>query len=426
MKEFVDVLDEAVAQLRDGDEVDSVLVAFPTDAPALAPLLESAAALAQLHEVEMPARADLAADRYHFLEQAAQLRERTTSPSFTHLSPWAVSPGLLARLKTWTQKTLRWPFPPRTEERQPMFALLAKIIVIAALGLGAAGGTVAAAAGSLPDTALYPVKLGVEELRMALTGDPVEQAELAMEQVQARLGELQKLMVRGVEPTEETMNRFHVQLQNALQKMAQLEDDEELKGLLQQTREQIRVQENELEEVKLQLHVRAQAQAKLGIIEETLALTAGDLEAGLVDPALYRHRYAEGRPEDAPEQPDVEPPAALQQKGPAGDATGPQEPVRQQQDNGPSDARPEDLEEPVRNREEVGPQPEEPGVPVQNQEGEGNGPAEEAPGSGEPIQNENQNEYKNQNENSQDIQSQEQEQQQNQGPTSETAGGKGG
>jgi hypothetical protein len=398
MKEFVDVLDEAVSQLRDGDEVNKVLVTFPTDAPELAPLLESVAALTQLAPVEMPARADLAADRYHFLEQAEQLRTRGAAVRSANFAGLAISPGLFARLKMWTQKTFRWPFPARTEERRPMFALLVKMIVIAAIGLGVAGGTVAAASESLPDTALYPVKIGIEDVRLALANGPADEAELTMAFVQERVQEMRQLALAGEVPTEALMNRFHVQLQTALRHMAQIDDDAELTGLMLQTRQQIMAEVNDLAQTQLQ--VREQARVRLEEAQGALVRAGDDIDAGIAEPALYRYRYAENRPEDAPDQPDVLPPPViqqenqLQQQGPSENAPGPQNgvapgetPLRNQEDNGPSENRPDFRGDPERDRQESGPNPESPagtGEPVQNQYRKGSGDST-AP-AGEPDQ----------------------------------------
>lgn len=389
--DLAEILDQAVTRLRDGEERESVLAAFPSHAPALAPLLESAAAFAYLQPVTLPHRTELAADRRVFLEQAAQWRRQV------ELRNRAVSASPLARLKAWTLERLRWPLTARTEENRRMYALLAKVLVIAALGLGAAGGTVAAAAGSLPDSALYPLKIGIEEARLSLANDPAAEAELAMSFVQERVREMKELALKGEVPDEPLMTRFHLQLQTSLQQAAQVDDDDALNGLLQRTRQQLRAQENELAQTQAQMReqVREQAREQLRLAEQALAQARAEVEAGLAEPALYRWRHTDARPEDAPEQPEVLPPPDVRyeepQQGPAGDAPGPQvgpdgAPVRNQQDYGPSDNRPEDLDAPLREREENGPPadaPAGPGTPAQNQQQNG------APAS-EPAKKQNQ------------------------------------
>jgi hypothetical protein len=399
--DFLDILDEAATRLRDGEPLDSVLVAYPGFAAVLAPLLESAAYLAQLQAVSRPKRVEDAADRRIFLEQAAHCRQQK-EPAIL-----PVSPSLLARLNAWRQERLRWPATRRLQENRPMFALLVKIIVIAALGLGAAGGTVAAAAGSLPDSALYPVKIGVEDVRLSLAGGPAEEAELAMAFVQERVREMQEIALKGDAPDEALMTRFHLQLQTTLQQAAQVDDDEELNGLLQRLQQRLRAEENELATAQARLQIHEQVRERLQIAEQALKQAGDGVAAGIGEPALYRYRYAYGRPADLPPQPDVVPPAEepvqnqMQQRQgvPAGEANGPQggqetAPVRSQEQKGDLDRK-----------QDHGGQPE--GAPAGPA-----GPANNQNGQGEPADEPAQQQYQNQNQN------QDQNQNQQQGPSS--------
>lgn len=275
-----------------------------------------------------------------------------------------------------------------------MFALLAKIVVVIAVGLSAAGGTVAAAAGSLPDSALYPVKIGVEDIRLSLAEEPAEQAKLAMEFAGERLQELQQMALQGVAPTDEVMNRLHVQLQTALQKTAQIEDDEELLGLLQQLRQQIRLQEEELAEMPVPVQARVRAQIQKAQEELSVALAA--VEDGLQDVGQYRWRHAENRPDDAPPQPEMLPqpetPAVNQFRhgAPAEEVeeTEVDEPEEETSPE-PKGAQKGDLErdriQDQTNRPEDAPGG--PAGPVQDGPGE---PVQEPGQPGEPVQNKNQ------------------------------------
>lgn len=381
-EQFEEILDQAATRLRDGEGFDRVLVSFPAHAPALLPLLEGVAAMASLQPVEMPGRIALAADRRAFLEQAAQLRAKP------------VSAGPVARLIAWTKQTVLRTDAARTKETRPMFALLAKILVIIAVGVTAAGGTVAAAADSMPDSALYPVKIGVENVRLALASGPAEEAELAMAFVQERVQEMRELALAGEAPSAEVMNRFHEQLQTALRQAAQIEDDEALVGLLQQTRQQIRYQENEL--LGTQPKVQEQARVRLQQAEEELSAALVAIEEGLANVELYRWRYTHNRPEDAPEQPEMsplpDPPVQYEQQHrqgqpeepPAGEQPGQNEaPVQSQEQNGELDR---DRQQDRTNQPEgvpAGPQ-----GPVQNQNQQRQGaPAEDPAGQQQQQQN---------------------------------------
>ena len=74
-----------------------------------------------------------------------------------------------------------------------MNALFARAIATAVVLFGLGSGTVALANDSLPDAPLYPVKLMLEETRMAMADNPVEQATLQTELAQVRLEEMTRL-----------------------------------------------------------------------------------------------------------------------------------------------------------------------------------------------------------------------------------------
>lgn len=74
---------------------------------------------------------------------------------------------------------------------------MARIILAIVLALCAAGGgTVYAAQGSLPGDALYPLKLGTEQVMMWL-GDDVAKAERALRFAERRVGEMEALAEKG-------------------------------------------------------------------------------------------------------------------------------------------------------------------------------------------------------------------------------------
>lgn len=75
---------------------------------------------------------------------------------------------------------------------------MASVILVIVLTLSAVGGgTVYAAQDSLPGDALYPVKLGAEQIRMMLPGDDVVKAERALSFAERRVGEMVALVEKG-------------------------------------------------------------------------------------------------------------------------------------------------------------------------------------------------------------------------------------
>jgi len=75
---------------------------------------------------------------------------------------------------------------------------MASVILVIVLTLSAlGGGTAYAAQDSLPGDALYPVKLGTEQIIMMLPGDDVVKAERALSFAERRVGEMEALTEKG-------------------------------------------------------------------------------------------------------------------------------------------------------------------------------------------------------------------------------------
>jgi hypothetical protein len=75
---------------------------------------------------------------------------------------------------------------------------MARIVLVIVLALSAMGeGTVYAAQNSLPGDALYPVKLGTEQIIMMLPGDDVVRAERALSSAEQRVEEMEALAENG-------------------------------------------------------------------------------------------------------------------------------------------------------------------------------------------------------------------------------------
>lgn len=81
-------------------------------------------------------------------------------------------------------------------ERRPT-SMLARVLIALGIVLGSTLGTVQAAQSSLPGSALYPVKLRVEDLRMAGTQDPRHRIERFLEVAEECLEKAEQLTERG-------------------------------------------------------------------------------------------------------------------------------------------------------------------------------------------------------------------------------------
>jgi len=96
--------------------------------------------------------------------------------------------------------------------RQPMVAWLIVLLLMATL-LGSTG---VAAAASLPDTPLYPLKLAGEQARGWLIWDAAAQAEWQLARVRTRVDEINRLLAQGRLPSRQALARIQEQLATAL------------------------------------------------------------------------------------------------------------------------------------------------------------------------------------------------------------------
>lgn len=181
-----------------------------------------------------------------------------------------------------------------------MNAIFARVIATALVLFGLGGGTVAMANESLPDTPLYPVKLMLEETRMARAGNPGEQASLQTELAQVRLEEMARLALAGETIGEAQLVQLQTHLQTALQLAAQT-GDPELVGLLNQVQTMLQ----NMQQTMAQLG--EPVQAMLGEAQLIMNQYQEQAQAGLADPQMFRWRQAQGE--------DGEPAGSREQNG---------------------------------------------------------------------------------------------------------------
>ena len=283
-----DTLDLALERLRSGEPLSAILADYPAEAEQLDPLLETAATLDNIPPVIMPAPVDLQADRADFLAQVINLQQQ------------AVSPGLFGRLKEGIVHKLPWLTldVAYSEGRQRrMSTLVIKAMLVFGLLFGSAGATAAMAANSLPDSPLYPVKLAMEDARLAVTSNPAQQAALHLAMARERTQEMAQQALKGEVPGEATLSRLQRHLNYALQLAGQL-PDKEMAGILTQAREMTQNQAQQMSQTQAQ--VREPAQESLGYANQLLNQVCREAEGGLEDPVAFRNRFGQNRPDEAP------------------------------------------------------------------------------------------------------------------------------
>jgi hypothetical protein len=201
------------------------------------------------------------------------------------------------------------------KERSPMLALAIKLVLVLAVMLGGAGVTAVAAQNSLPNEALYPVKLFMEEVQWGSAVNAEAQIDVQLDHAQQRVREMAQLTDRGTVIPSEVPVRLQTQLQAALQVAAQL-DDQALSAALDHIQLRLRDQLREMEQLHLGEAVQALTQA------QALA------QLGQQDPQAFRARCGHGRPADAPPQSVMTPRADPSRTPPGPHATMTPQPSR--------------------------------------------------------------------------------------------------
>lgn len=163
-RKFETVLDECLGSIQAGESVEVCLARYPEDAEALRPLLSLATAV---HGMPLPRPNPLAvhASRQRMLLAVSERDARQP---------------LLAGLFAWP-----W-----------LRATLALAVLILVVGFGSRG-LVTVSAGSLPGDNLYPVKRFAENVRYALTLDPVARQQLEAEFAAEREKEVRAVLDSG-------------------------------------------------------------------------------------------------------------------------------------------------------------------------------------------------------------------------------------
>jgi len=160
-KEFNNILDECLERLLVGGEtLEQCLQRYPERAAELKPLLETALVVKEASALQ-PRAEFKARARYQF---GSALREKA-SPVSRRLFGW---------MPQW-----------------------ATVVVMTLVLMLAGGGLMTAAAGSMPDSFLYPVKLATEEVQLVLAPSEMDMARLYADFADRRVAEIVYMAEQG-------------------------------------------------------------------------------------------------------------------------------------------------------------------------------------------------------------------------------------
>jgi hypothetical protein len=185
-EKFNDILNECLDRLFKGDSVERCLQDYPEQASELEPLLRTAVA-ARVFSTVQPRSEFKARARYQFQSALRDMEAK----------------------KSRRRSFFNWQWRPQLQTGWAV-SLVAAIAVV----LGG-GGTVVAASSSMPDQALYSVKLATESVQLAVTPSDIGKVELNAKFANRRVAEIEYLAGQGnAQDVQSVVARLNVNLEN--------------------------------------------------------------------------------------------------------------------------------------------------------------------------------------------------------------------
>ncbi len=173
LEKFEDILIQCIEDIKAGRaSIKDCLDRYPSLREQLEPLLRIALEIRETPDVK-PSPAFKIKARVRLMEQIHDRQAVTTWP--------------------WSRYNNQIKPIPLRRRFNMVGIILAIVLTLSAVG----GGTAYAAQDSLPGDALYPVKLGTEQLRMMLPGNDVARAQRALSFAERRVGEMEALAEKG-------------------------------------------------------------------------------------------------------------------------------------------------------------------------------------------------------------------------------------
>jgi hypothetical protein len=163
-------------------------------------------------------------------------------------------------------------------------------VVVGAIAIGS--GVVWAASDDLPGDLLYPVKMVVEDTRLALTSAPQDQADLALWFLEERVEEIQRSVKAKRRVPDAVITRMERHLERALEQAA-LAPDEKMEGVLRRIARRTRTQ-GEILTLERELRESTDSQQVQAVLERAATICLQGAEAaeyGLREPQAFRDYY---------------------------------------------------------------------------------------------------------------------------------------
>lgn len=224
--------------------------------------------------------------RAHFLAEARSLAEAQGRKPI-------VSSSLPLRLNVWFDQVSSL---FRRKERYSMVTVLTSFVVVFSLLFGGAGVTVYAAQESMPNDALYGVKLLSEDVRLGLAGSAEEKIDLLLGYADRRSEEIlafarQNAEQNAGELTENTMGpltrRYQEQVFYALDLASQLPDEEMQIALAEIG---VHIRQHDRDQVMGRTKMPEGVDPAMVQLEAVRRLQIGLSELGITDPLAFRNQ----------------------------------------------------------------------------------------------------------------------------------------
>ncbi len=172
-------------------------------------------------------------------------------------------------------------------------AVAASVLLALILTFGAVGGTVYASQDSLPNQALYGVKIFAEDVRLSLANQPQEKISLLEKFSQRRIEELQGSSEQGYELPQQTLLRLEQHTETMFELAAE-QDEQDISQSLRQIRSMLQVHEESINQLKNKQNGNA-AQA-LSRVQERLITKIQYAERGIENPTDFRNGKLDSTP----------------------------------------------------------------------------------------------------------------------------------
>jgi len=252
-REFERALDECLSQLNTGElGLEEVLARYPEHEAELRPLLRTAMLVRQVPQA-VPSPEAKAAGRQRLLSAVARKRREKAR----------ARPGLVHRLEQKAAILVQPLIQPQRQSLRLAQAIAALLVIVSLVSAG----TLRVAAGSLPDSPLYPIKRATEWVQLALTTSPASKARLHMSYSERRLEEARALGEAGKGSSEAILQAMKSENSAALTAIGQASGEERPNLLTDFTLHTDKQQET-LEAIKAQVPPSDQE-----VVEEALEAT---------------------------------------------------------------------------------------------------------------------------------------------------------